>query len=78
MKKTFTRKEIVSKAVSEIKVYLNVADDYYSEFSNCRNNAMQLCWSLYKIGVVSSDKVNLLSGIVSSEFSKIYEKHGYK
>lgn len=80
MKKVFSRKELIHNALELIrgnikrqsKVYHNV------EFGCARDFCMALSYDLWMIGIISEDKRNLLSTIVSFEFAKIYKENGYR
>ena len=80
MKKVFSKKELVHNALELIRGNIKRQNEIYHdiEFRSARNVCMLLSYDLWMIGIISEDKRNLLSTIVSSEFAKIYEVKGYR
>lgn len=80
MKKIFLRKEIIHNALELIRGNIKRQSEICHDigFRNARNVCMSLSYDLWMIGIISEDKRNLLSTIVSSEFAKIYKEKGYR
>lgn len=80
MKKVFSRKELIHNALELIRYKISQQNRMYDsiDFSTSRYSCMEYVYHLWMLGIISEDKRNLLSTIVSSEFAKIYEVKGYR
>lgn len=68
MKKTFTRRELLHKTISQVKTSLeNVSIENYDIL---KNFSIDLIWSLSVMDVLDFDKFSILLKIVESKFKE--------